>query len=522
MAVVTGTSAADTLTGTSGADQLYGLGADDSLSGGAGNDELYGGAGNDTLIGGAGADVLDGGDGWDIASYSNATSAVTINLKTGVYTGDAAGDTYISIERIAGTQYDDTFVSGSEAVLFDGGGGGDTVDYSTSGAAVNVNLVTGTGTGGDAQGDRFYQIEGVVGSDYGDTLTSSATGTLEGGAGDDVYVIGNQGVRIVEAAGGGDDEIRTSLATYSMANYANVERLTYTGTVSATLTGNAGNNVITGGAGNDTLIGGAGADVLDGGDGWDIASYSNATAAVTINLKTGVYTGDAAGDTYISIERIAGTQYDDTFVSGSEAVLFDGGGGGDTVDYSTSGAAVNVNLVTGTGTGGDAQGDRFYQIERVVGSDYGDTLTSSATGTWLKGGAGDDVYIIGNQGATIAEAAGGGDDEIRTSLTTYSMANYANVERLTYTGTVSATLTGNAGDNVIMGGNGNDTLIGGAGADVLDGGDGWDIASYSTATAAVTINLKTGVYTGDAAGDTYISIERIAGTQYDDTFVSGS
>ncbi|WP_280956440.1 beta strand repeat-containing protein [Ciceribacter lividus] len=417
----------------------------------------------------------------------------------------------------------------------------DTVDYSTSEAAVNVNLVTGTGTGGDAQGDQFYQIERVVGSDYGDTLTSSASDSrLEGGAGDDVYVIGNQGATITEAAGGGDDEIRTSLTTYSMANYANVERLTYTGTIGTTLTGNAGNNVITGGNGgdtissgagddalyggngNDTLIGGAGADVLDGGDGTDTASYSNATEAVTVNLKTGVYTGDAAGDTFISIERISGTQYNDTFVSGSETVYFIGGNGLDTVDYSTSEAAVNVNLVTGTGTGGDAQGDQFNQIERVVGSAFGDTLTSSTTGHILDGGAGNDVYVIGNQGVTITEAAGGGDDEIRTSLTTYSMANYANVERLTYTGTLGATLTGNAGDNVITGGNGNDTLIGGAGADVLDGGDGTDTASYSNATSAVTINLKTGVYTGDAAGDTYISIERIAGTQYDDTFVSGS
>ncbi|MDR9764436.1 calcium-binding protein, partial [Rhizobium redzepovicii] len=116
----------------------------DTLDGGAGNDQLIGGNGNDTLIGGTGADQLDGGAGIDYASYGSSVSNVTINVKTGVYTGDAAGDTFTSIEGFIGSGSGDTFVSGSDATFFNGGGGFDTVDYSTSTDAVNVDFWTNT------------------------------------------------------------------------------------------------------------------------------------------------------------------------------------------------------------------------------------------------------------------------------------------------------------------------------------------------------------------------------------------
>ncbi|MEI7054168.1 hypothetical protein WCL09_27625, partial [Pseudomonas koreensis] len=65
---------------------------------------------------------------------------------------------------------------------------------------------------------------------------------------------------VVEMAGGGDDEVRTTLNTITLAN--EVERLTFTGSGTFIGRGNASDNVITGGAGNDILMGGAGADQL--------------------------------------------------------------------------------------------------------------------------------------------------------------------------------------------------------------------------------------------------------------------
>ncbi|NKL39138.1 calcium-binding protein, partial [Rhizobium leguminosarum bv. viciae] len=502
-----------------GAVNLTGGAGNDILTGGVGDDILNGLAGDDILIGGAGADQLIGGEGTDTASYANAAAGITLNLKTGVHTGDAAGDTFSGIEVFEGSNFNDTFFSSASADNLNGGAGAlDTIDYSLSGAAVDVNLTTNVVSGGDAAGDVLINFERVVGSSFADTLASSTSGhTLAGGAGNDIYLVGAQGVTITEAAGGGTDEIRTALATYSMAAFANVERLTFTGTGNVTLTGNAGNNVITGGTGNDTLIGGAGADQLIGGAGTDTASYANAGAAVTVNLKTGVHTGDAAGDTFSGIEIFQGSSSKDTFVGNGTAVTFNGGVGTDTVSYSSSAQAVNVTLGAGGATtvasGGDAEGNRLLNIEQVIGSAGNDTLGSTATTTQtLQGGGGNDTYVVISQNTVITESTGGGTDEIRTTATSYSMANYANVERLTYTGTGNATLTGNAGDNIITGGTGHDTLNGGGGNDQLHGGGGND-----------TLNLISGQGFADGGndGDIY-HVNMVLAATIKDTGVGGS
>ncbi|MHC5198184.1 beta strand repeat-containing protein [Pseudomonas frederiksbergensis] len=491
-------------------------------TGNAGDNIITGGAGNDILRGGGGADQFIGGAGTDTVSYSDSNNQpVTINTKTGINLGAAADDTYVGIEVLQGGFGNDTFISGAVANTFDGGNGTDTIDYSTSSTGVNVNLQTGKGTGGDAEGDSYSFIERVVGSAFNDNLTSGgATHVLEGGAGNDVYNINLYvGGTVVEQAGGGDDEVRTQLNTQVLAD--NVERLTFVGTGNFTGTGNAGDNIITGGAGNDILRGGGGADQFIGGAGTDTVSYSDSNnQPVTINTKTGINLGAAADDTYVGIEVLQGGFGNDTFISGAVANTFDGGNGTDTIDYSTSSTGVNVNLQTGKGTGGDAEGDSYSFIERVVGSAFNDNLTSGGATHVLEGGAGNDVYNINLYvGGTVVEQAGGGDDEVRTQLNTQVLAD--NVERLTFVGTGNFTGTGNASDNIITGGAGNDTLRGGDGADQFIGGAGTDTVSYSDSASGLTINLKTGIHTGIAAGDTYNSIEQISGSNFSDIFIGG-
>ncbi|BCH57605.1 hypothetical protein RvVAR0630_02290 [Agrobacterium vitis] len=552
-------------------------------TGSAQDNTITGGAGNDTLIGKAGADVLNGGSGTDTASYEGS-AAVNVNLKTGEKSGgDAVGDTFDSIENLTGSSNadtltgddgnnvlnggsgDDTLTGGEGADTLSGGSGNDTLtggegadtlsggndadtlvggegadtliggegtdtaSYASSLTAIQINLVTGVSTGGDAEGDTFQSIENITGSDFNDTFTASSSITLAGGKGDDTYVVGSSSVTISEDTGGGSvDKVWTSV-NYSLSDY--VETLEYKGTGDFTGTGSAQDNTITGGAGNDTLIGKAGADSLNGGDGTDTASYEG-SAAVNVNLKTSEKSGgDAVGDTFTSIENLTGSSYadtltgddgnnvlnggsgNDTLTGGEGADTLIGGDGTDTASYASSLAAVQINLVTGVSTGGDAEGDTFQTIEKIIGSDFNDTFTASSTIT-LAGGKGNDTYVVGSSSVTISEGAGGDNDTVRTSVN-YTLSDY--VETLEYTGTGDFTGTGSAQDNTITGGAGNDTLIGKAGADVLNGGSGTDTASYE-GSAAVNVNLKTGEKSGgDAVGDTFDSIENLTGSSNADT-----
>lgn len=84
-------------------------------------------------------------------------------------------------------------------------------------------------------------------------------------------------------------------------------------------------------------------------------------------------------------------------------------------------------------------------------------------------------------------------------------------------------LTGLASDDQLAGGDGDDHLEGGDGADFLDGGSGFDAASFTSASAAVVIDLDDpSRNAGEAAGDEFLSIERFILSQFDDTFVGGS
>src|SRR5215211_6289732 len=83
----------------------------DVIVGNAGNDKIYGLGGHDMLKGGGGADLLHGGDGIDTATYENSSAGVQVSLQSGTgHGGDAEGDTLISIENLYGSSYNDTLI----------------------------------------------------------------------------------------------------------------------------------------------------------------------------------------------------------------------------------------------------------------------------------------------------------------------------------------------------------------------------------------------------------------------------
>src|SRR5258708_14962302 len=78
------------------------------------------------LTGGPGADHLDGGSGFDFVRYDTVTSGVTVDLADpSVNTGDAAGDDYVSIEGVIGSIFDDTLIGNATSSYLAGGYGND-------------------------------------------------------------------------------------------------------------------------------------------------------------------------------------------------------------------------------------------------------------------------------------------------------------------------------------------------------------------------------------------------------------
>ena len=117
-----------TLTGNGLANALTGNDDTNLLQGQDGTDQLKGKGGNDTLIGGAGADALDGGTGIDTASYAGAAAGVNVSLANPAgNTGAAAGDTYVSIENLAGSSFNDSFNGNNGVNEIFGGTGNDAI-----------------------------------------------------------------------------------------------------------------------------------------------------------------------------------------------------------------------------------------------------------------------------------------------------------------------------------------------------------------------------------------------------------
>ncbi len=379
--------------------------------------------------------------------------------------------------------------------------------------------------------------------------------------------------------GGSGADTLNALAGNDSLNAGNGNDVLFGGDGNDTLNGGSGNDTQYGETGNDLFISGTGSDSMFGGAGEDTASYATSTAAVAINLSTGLGSGGhAAGDVLAEIEHLIGSNYDDTLTgdagdnslnggSGND-VLAGGGGndsliggaGTDTADYSASGAGVTVNLATGIGSGGDAAGDVLTQIENLLGSTYADILTGDTAANALTGGAGSDSLFggAGNdslyggdgndllQGGTGSDSLNGGagidsvDYSDSTAAVNVNLAStygyggtaagdrYTGIENIfgsiyndsLYGSNGDNSLSGDAGNDFIDAGIGNDTLEGGAGRDTLYGGQDMDYLDYSNSNAAVSINLATGAASGGhATGDYLAGVDGIFGSVFDDTLI---
>jgi Ca2+-binding RTX toxin-like protein len=207
--VMNGDAQDNAIYGEGGNDTLNGLGGNDYLNGGSGNDTLNGGDGNDILLGGIGADKMNGGSGnHDVVSYAGASTGV------------------------------------------------------------GVHLDTGTGNGGDANGDTYQNIEDIIGSAYNDYLEGNSAlsgNVIKGGAGND-SIHGNGGYDVLHGEGGND-----TITAFGAWNTSGSTM--YGGSGNDRLSGGEGSDHIFGGANNDTINGYEGVNTLEGGSGQDTFEF---------------------------------------------------------------------------------------------------------------------------------------------------------------------------------------------------------------------------------------------------------
>lgn len=329
---------------------------------------------------------------------------------------------------------------------------------------------------GDAS---FNNLSGTAGVDIllggagNDTLNGNGgQDFLFGGAGNDIYSVNTLGTAVFENNNEGIDIVNSSV---DFALNSNIENLTLTGTDNIIGVGNDGKNIITGNSGNNTLIGGLGIDKLIGGGG-------NDTFVVTLNSFGKVEDNIIAGSGVDAIQ-VTGS-YSGTLRTILVPVIienYDISGTGNAI-YNLSGNA-NANILTGNNAN-----------NLIDGKSGADTL---------KGGLGNDTYIIDNSLDTVIELPNQGTDTLKSAVNFDLSINGLNAENLSLTGNVATTAIGNELDNSLTGNsiandiNGNagaDTLYGYANNDVLNGGSGNDL---------LVGGLGNDTLTGGADADTF-------------------
>ena len=237
-------------------------------------------------------------------------------------------------------------------------------------------------------------------------------------------------------------------------------------------------------------------------------------------------------------DTINGMGGDDWLYGGVGDDIIDGGAGFDRIDFRESASSVVVDFSAGTAAGAAIGSDKISNIERVIGSNFDDTLIGSTTDddVWesFTGGLGDDIidgaggndyvwYGRSNAGIQVdletgIVTGGEGEDQL-TSIEWVAGSNFADI------------LLGSEGDDGFspdaLGDDGAGSNFKVGGTDIIDGKGGIDTVSYNNtrtddgfSPSGIVANLTVGEVTDPAGNvDKLSNIENINGSAYNDNII---
>ncbi|MFM7719120.1 MAG: calcium-binding protein [Actinomycetota bacterium] len=430
-----------------------------------------------------------------VATVTTTATFVSIYRNS---SNDFVAEDYFGTQLCAGAATSATVTGGADSteevwILMDQFGIGSPID----GTQITLNL-------GDLPNDSdSLTVYGTTGADTMKFGTWSGSGVARFGASNDDDVLGLDSVETLTVNGGAGTDVVTGSPAGATAWPGFM--FIYGDDDSDMLTSSSAGNYIEGGAGNDLMAGGPGSDTLIGGDGDDTMSGNDGDDYLTGDLGTDVLNGNGDND------QLFGGAGDDTLNGGAGDIdilvgdagadsMSGGDGSLDRVTYGPATCAVTANLDGLVGDGCSGEGDTIgTDVEQLQGGSGNDVLTGDGNENRLLGNPGDDVL---NGGAGVDSLEGdAGNDTLNG-------------------GDDGDTLRGSVGTDTLNGGAGDDRLIGGADGDALDGGGNdanGDTADYSLEATAITVNLDRNSGRGAAAGDTFVGIENVTGTNFKDT-----
>ncbi len=340
-------------------------------------------------------------------------------------------------------------------------------------------------------------------------------------------ITGSTAADIIYAYGGND-----------IVNAGDGNDLVYGGLGADTLNGQGGNDALYGEDGNDRLDGGIGDDLLDGGTGIDTAVFSGSQTDYFItknsdgsyefqDLRAGLNNGI---DTLYNIENIqfsigtvALTSLQISLFSNKANTVNFNALPSENYDpnsiYDARDGDDNVILANSVQLSPNLQ----FDITRTFTAGNGNDVIQDGSSLAYKidGGLGYDIASFQNSTAGLTINMGTGQVTKTGNIIT-QLSNIEEVIGSQFNDTISGNLTVSTGTSYTMRGGAGDDLFKVSrygNGDTIDGGSGIDMVDFTTAAAAMNINMLQKIATSTSKTYAFNNIENVRGGLLSDTII---